>query len=210
MLSFLVKSVRWLYVNLIGQIGRAMLRLAGVEFAEGLLLYGMPIVSRTPNSAISLGKRVVLCSSSRYTALGVNHPVVLRTLSPRAEIVVGDDVGISGGSICSASRVLIGAKTMLGANVTVTDTDFHNLEPHNRRYRGLEGAKTAPVTIGENVFVGAESIILKGVRIGNNTVIGARSVVTSDIPDDVIAAGNPCRVIGPIPGVSSLPAGAPK
>lgn len=198
-MRFLAKSVRRLYAILVGQIGRIMLRAAGVEYAEGLTLYGMPIVSRAPNSTIRLGKRAVLCSSSRYTALGVNHPVVLRTLSPGAEIVVGDDVGISGGSICSASRVQIGANSMLGADVTVTDTDFHRLDSNNRRYRGHEGVTTAPVTIGENVFVGTGVVILKGVDIGNNAVIGARSVVTSDIPDDVIAAGNPCRVIGPIP-----------
>ena len=57
-----------------------------------------------------------------------------------------------------------------------------------------------PVTIGEDVWVGGGAIILPGVTIGARTVIGAGSVVTRDIPDDVIAAGNPCRVIRPVDG----------
>ena len=55
--------------------------------------------------------------------------------------------------------------------------------------------RTAPVTIGDNVWIGGGALILPGVTIGNNVVIGAGSVVTKDIPDNVIAVGNPCRVI---------------
>ena len=55
--------------------------------------------------------------------------------------------------------------------------------------------QTAPVVIGDNVWIGGGAIILPGVTIGNNVVIGAGSIVTKDIPDDVVACGNPCRVI---------------
>jgi maltose O-acetyltransferase len=75
------------------------------------------------------------------------------------------------------------------------DTDFHPLSPVNRISAKAEDASCAPVFIGRNVFVGANSLILKGVTIGDNSVIGAGSVVTSSIPENVIAAGNPCRVI---------------
>ena len=172
--------------------------LLGVEFGEGLSLFGPPIVFRASNTKITIGRHVMLCSWSRFTALGVNHPVVLRTLEPGAQINIGDHVGISGGSICAAQSVTIGAYTMLGANVTVTDTDFHPLGTENRRYSN-DGVKSAPVVIGENVFIGTGSIILKGVHIGNNSIIGAHSVVTRDIPCNTIAAGNPCRVLGSLP-----------
>jgi len=85
---------------------------------------------------------------------------------------------------------------MLGANVTIADTDFHALEPRGRRFnKNPEAIGSAPVRIQDNVFVGTGAYILKGVTIGANSVVGAGSVVTSSIPADVIAAGNPARVI---------------
>ena len=64
------------------------------------------------------------------------------------------------------------------------------------RNKGLE--KALPITIGDNCWIGADVTILPGVTIGSNTIIGAKSVVTKDIPDNVIAVGNPCRVLRPI------------
>ena len=136
----------------------------------------------------------MLISVSFATALGVNHPVVLRTLSREAEIEIGSHVGISGGSICATRSVVIGDKTMIGANVTITDTDFHSLSPQRRAVEGDVGIGK-PVTIGKNVFIGTNVIILKGVSIGDNSVIGAGSIVTKSIPPNVIAAGSPCRTI---------------
>jgi len=64
------------------------------------------------------------------------------------------------------------------------------------RNQGLE--KALPIVIGDNCWIGADVTILPGVTIGSNTIIGAKSVVTKDIPDHVIALGNPCRVLRPI------------
>jgi len=175
---------------------RWKLRAVGVKYGERLVLYGAPIVSAAENSRIQIGRGVVLCSWSTHTALGVNHPVVLRTLASGAELVIGDDVGVSGGTICAAKRVVVGSETLLGANVAISDTDFHPLYPDNRRYdNDPSQVSSAEVVIGDNVFIGMNSMILKGVRIGSNSVIGAGSVVTSHIPENVIAAGNPCRVL---------------
>jgi len=104
---------------------------------------------------------------------------------------------MSGGAICSAQSVTIGEGTLLGANVVIADTDFHPIVPEGRRYSHADVA-VAPVTIQENVFIGMNSLILKGVVIGANSVIGAGSVVTKSIPANVIAAGNPCRVLKPL------------
>lgn len=167
----------------------------GVIFKRPITLYGTPIVSMSERSRIHLGERVTLCSDSRLTALGINHPVIMRTILPGAEIYVGDDVGISGGTICAAVCIKIGDGTMLGANVTIVDTDFHPVTHPRRRYAPLADADRAPVIIGKNVFIGTNSIILKGITIGDHAVIGAGSVVTRDIPARSIAAGNPCRVL---------------
>jgi acetyltransferase-like isoleucine patch superfamily enzyme len=179
--------------------GSWKLRLSEVEWGEGLVLYGIPIIRSSAPSSIRLGKYVVLCSDSEETPLGVNHPVVLETGLPGATIVIGDHVGMSGASICAHDRIEIGSHCLLGANVMIVDTDFHPIEPQSRRH-SRENVKTSPVVIEENVFLGANSVVLKGVRIGKNSVIGANSVVVRSIPSDTIAAGNPCRSLRRIDG----------
>jgi acetyltransferase-like isoleucine patch superfamily enzyme len=143
-----------------------------------------------------VGDRCVLTSDSRYTALGVNHPVVLRTLTPSASIRIGCDCGLSGATICSATRVDIGEACLFGANVTVVDTDFHPLSSEGRRYNSDQAkVGTGPVLIEDNVFIGMSSVILKNSVIGAGSVVGAASVVTGRFPPATLLAGNPARVI---------------
>lgn len=92
-------------------------------------------------------------------------------------------------SITAYDYVYIGNNVMLGADVKIWDTDFHPIDAECRN-RGAEG-KCKPVFISNNAFVGACSIILKGVTIGENSVIDAGSVVTKDVPPNQIWAGNP-------------------
>lgn len=172
------------------------LKKLGIQLGRNVSFLGMPIVSMAPNSQICLGDRVNLCSVSKFTALGINHPVVLRTLRPFARIEIGDDTGISGASICAASEIRIGKQCLFGANVVIADTDFHAIKPENRRYNNqLEDIAVAPVYIGNNVFLGAGVVVLKGVTIGDNSVIGAGSIVTSDIAANILAAGCPAKII---------------
>ena len=89
------------------------------------------------------------------------------------------------------THIYIGSYTMIGPNVVIA-VACHPQEPELRR-KNLQYNK--PVVIGENVWIGSGAIILPGVTIGDNTIIGAGSVVTKDIPANVVAVGNPCRVI---------------
>jgi len=176
--------------------GHLMFSALGVKNGEGVRFYGLPVVSLAPDSSIELGSRVVLCSHPHYTALGVARPVVLRTLAPGAVIRVGSDVGISGGVICAAVSVEIGNQCLFGADVQITDTDFHPLAAKNRRFeKRLEYISNAAVVIEDNVFLGAGVRVLKGVRIGRNTVVGAGSIVVRDLPSDVVAVGVPARIV---------------
>src|SRR4051812_39391033 len=93
--------------------------------------------------------------------------------------------------VLDVAPVTIGSRTMFGPNVQIY-TATHPLN-HEERASGLEYAK--PIVIGEDVWVGGSAVICPGVTIGDRTVIGAGSVVTKDIPADVFAAGNPCKVI---------------
>lgn len=168
----------------------------GVNAASSARFYGMPIVSLVHHSSIEIGANSVICSVPAMTALGVNHPVVLRTLRPGAAILIGSDTGISGGAICAATRIEIGDECLLGANVTIVDTDFHALNPVGRRHNNNPlDIGGEPIVIEDNVFVGMGSIILKGVRVGKNSVIGAGSVVTKNVPPDSIVAGNPAKIL---------------
>ncbi|WP_347988535.1 acyltransferase [Methylomonas sp. AM2-LC] len=176
--------------------GRWLLNLEGVSFEQAPTLYGCPIVSLSPNSKISLGKDVVLCSNSHFTALGVSRPVILRTLRPNASITIGNDTGMSGVAICAAVSIQIGANCLFGADVQIFDTDFHKITADNRRHDdNPDHIAAAPIIIEDNVFIGAGSKIMKGVRIGQNSVIGAGSIVSKDIPPNSIAAGVPAKVI---------------
>lgn len=97
-------------------------------------------------------------------------------------------------TILDVAKVTIGDNVMLAPNVAIY-TAGHPVHPDTRN-SGYEYGKA--VTIGDNVWIGGNSVICPGVNIGSNVVIGAGSVVTRDIPDWVVAAGNPCRVLRPI------------
>lgn len=93
--------------------------------------------------------------------------------------------------VLDVTQVAIGSRTLFGPNVQIY-TATHPLD-HKERASGLEYAK--PIVIGEDVWVGGSAVICPGVTIGDRSIIGAGSVVTKDIPADVFAAGNPCKVI---------------
>lgn len=179
--------------------GRHRFRVAGVSVDRTVRFYGLPYITIAPDSRVHIGSRVVLCSDSRYTALGVAKQIIIRTLRPGALICIGEDVGMSGTTICAALSVTIGNRCLLGADTVLADTDFHPVEPDGRRYAPIP--KPWPgdrIVVGDDVFIGYGAVILKGVSIGRGSVIGARSVVTRDIPAYSIAAGVPARVIGRI------------
>ena len=94
-------------------------------------------------------------------------------------------------TVLDEARVTIGDDCFIGPNVSIY-TACHSTDPVERNTR-REWAE--PVTIGDNVWIGGSVTILPGVTIGSNVTIGAGSVVTRDIPDNVVAVGNPCKVI---------------
>jgi len=112
-----------------------------------------------------------------------------------ANIAIGENVFFNFNCVVlDVMQVTIGSRALFGPNVQVY-TATHPMS-HTVRASGLEFAK--PVTIGADTWIGGGAIICPGVTIGDRTVIGAGSVVTKDIPPDVFAAGNPCRVIRPL------------
>jgi acetyltransferase-like isoleucine patch superfamily enzyme len=167
---------------------------AGAGWGDGWALYGLPIWQLHRESHVRIGTRLQLRSTWRSNPLGPNRPCILSTRDAAARLTIGDDFGMTGGSIVCAERIEIGNRVSVGCNTIIADTDFHPLDPAARVQDFLAGA-TAPISIEDDVFIGMHCLILKGVRLGAGCVIGAGSVVTSDVPPGSIAAGNPARVI---------------
>jgi acetyltransferase-like isoleucine patch superfamily enzyme len=169
----------------------------GVETELGYVqLDGLPIIKKCPGSRIIIHKGVTLTSTSEVNVAGVSHPVILATLTPNAIIEIGEKSGASGAAICAVEIVLIGKNCAIGAGAKIYDTDFHPLDPMKRsQQKDILEAKSGAVTIKDNSWIGAGSIVLKNVTIGEGSAVGPLSVVIKSIPDFEFHAGNPAKLI---------------
>ena len=150
------------------------------------LLQALPLI--TGNLKIWIGDDVTIDGTNTFAANRVYDTPELR-IGNRS--FIGWHVTISVGQ-----EVVIGQHCLIGANVLIADNDMHPLSAEARR-RNQSVAKNdiKPVSIGDDVWIGAGCHILKGVRIGNGSVIGAGSVVVRNVPPGCIAAGNPARIV---------------
>ena len=171
-----------------------------VSHKRGIHFDGIVIVKNSSHfpllrvKNIYIGRNVRFNSCIRANPIGGLAHVILYTISSKGQIIIGDDVGLSGCAIVAAQCVEIGNRTMIGAGSKIYDTDFHSLLATDRQRQNLN-VNSKKVRIGEDVFIGAHSIILKGVNIGNRAVVGAGSVVTKNIAEGEIWAGNPAKFI---------------
>jgi acetyltransferase-like isoleucine patch superfamily enzyme len=115
-----------------------------------------------------------------------------------AVLKIGRNFRMSNSAIYCAQQITIGDNVMIGGSCKVWDTDFHPLDPTERLKNPNENYHTKAINIGNNVFIGANTIVLKGVDIGDNAVIGAGSIVTKNIPAGEIWAGNPAKPVGKV------------
>lgn len=166
----------------------------GLSWGANWRIFGAPIIQRHRGSTMDLGDGLVLRSWPRSNPLAPTHPVVLSTRSADATLRLGDDCGLTGAVIVAESAVILGDRVFVGGNAQIVDTDFHPLDPDIRRDTPNAGV-SRPITIGDDVFIGMNSIVLKGVTIGDGSVVGAGSVVAQDVPARSVVAGNPARVV---------------
>ena len=141
---------------------------------------------------ISIGNNVRINSGFRFNAIGGQERSMFITRK-EGKIIIGNNTGISNSTIVSCSKIIIGNNVLIGGSCKIYDTDFHSINPVER-IKGA-GTKCKDVTICDGVFIGAHSIILKGVTIGKNSVVGAGSVVTKDIPENEVWGGNPAKFL---------------
>ena len=169
-----------------------------VEFGEGFYCESAQIFrhlrSKNPR-AVVIGRHVS-CYAGCSFAVGEN-----------GQCCIGDFTLLNGALIMAEGKIDIGSHCLVSWNVGVADSDFHPLEPAQRLIDAQALApyfknrpprpklKTAPVKIADNVWIGMNATILKGVTIGENSVVAAGSVVTKSVPPNTVVAGNPAAVV---------------
>ena len=172
---------------------RLLCRWWGIELGEDVRFLGLPMLHRLPGTRIRIGAGTELRSAPWANQVGLDRPCMLSTLTPGAEIAMGRNVGLSGTVVGAARSITIGDGVLCGANCTITDTDWHAIDPADRA-AGVP-ARAAPVVIEPGVWLSMNVTVLKGVTIGAGTVVAAGSVVSRSLPAGVIAAGSPAAPV---------------
>ncbi len=166
-----------------------------VEFSD-FKTSGVPFLQLSRSARLIIGPGFSMNNTLFSNPIGRPQRCVF-ALDHQAELIIGANVGMSFTAINCQKRIVIGNNVLIGGGTCIYDSDYHQIDPINRRLnKGRINKKE--VIIEDNVFIGAHSLILKGVVIGENSVIGAGSVVAKSIPSNEIWAGNPARFVSKI------------
>ena len=169
-----------------------------VEFGEGFYCESAQIFRKlhsTKPRAVLIGKHVSCYAGCSFS------------IGEKGQCTIGDFTLLNGALIMAEEKIDIGSYCLISWNVGIADSDFHPLEPAQRLIDAQALApffedrparpqlKTAPVKIADNVWIGMNAVILKGVAIGDNSVVAAGSVVTKSVEANTVVAGNPAVVV---------------
>jgi acetyltransferase-like isoleucine patch superfamily enzyme len=158
--------------------------------------HSLPLIQKHKGSIIKIGQKFVACSNPKNNSIGVFQKVILKTCNENAIINIGNNVGISGSTISSMLYIDIGNNVFIGSGALIIDNDAHPIHPDFRR--DFTQILMAAVFIEDDVFIGARSIILKGVTIGRGSLVAAGAVISRDVPQYGIVAGNPAKIVGDV------------
>lgn len=191
-----IKSLYYKYWN------RLYFFLLGIKYGKNLRVTNKIYVRGI--GEIIIGDNFLYTSGDCFNSICRNIRGAFFLATPSARIIIGDRVGISSACLWAMDSITIGNDVNIGGDCLIMDNDAH---PHDfierkRDYRRkiskqayLHTIPSAPITIGDDVWIGARCQILKGVHIGDRSIIAAGSIVTKDVPADVVAGGIPCEVI---------------
>tara|TARA_B100001057_G_C22832911_1_gene944115 strand:+ start:1456 stop:2106 length:651 start_codon:yes stop_codon:yes gene_type:complete len=162
---------------------------------KNIQCWGLVSIRIHENSKVVIGKNCKIVSNINRAGITLFSKFKITALF-NSRISIGNNVSFNGTSIsCRTTKIDIGDNTIIAPNVVIIDSDFHSLSPFEAREDNHDYEADKPVFIGRNVWIGMNSIILKGVSIGDNTVIAAGSIVTKNMPSNIVVAGNPAEKI---------------
>lgn len=170
------------------------LNLYGVEHGKHCVIHGKLYINLFPSASLKIGNDLYFSSGWGINALCSNRRGMIYATWD-ANITIGNNVGMSSTVLWCHKKIVIGNNVKIGGNCILIDTDAHDINYINRRSPATDSGATSPIIIEDDVFIGTNCIILKGVTIGARSIIAAGSIVTKSIPADCIAGGNPARVI---------------
>ena len=179
-LKYSSKYYRWLF------------RKKGIAFGNNMSILGR--ISVVGPGKIIIGDNFCMASGEHINPISANMQASFFTDSPDAQIRIGNNVGMSSTRIWVHKGLTIGDNVKIGGGGLFIDTDCHPIDYVVRR-NSNDVTCSVPIVVEDDVWIGAQCIVLKGVTIGARSIIGAGSVVTKSIPSDCIAAGNPCKVL---------------
>lgn len=181
---------------------KLVMKVRKVNYGKNLLLKGIPIIYNKEGATLSIGNNCTIKSSFLSNLIGLYSRTIIVTRASGAEIVIGNNVGISGATIYARMKIKIGDNTCIGGNAKILDNDFHPIDWKERNYllNNRDGGNsdlipTEEIVIGRNCFIGCNSIILKGTVLGDGCVVGAGAVVSGKFEANNVIVGNPARVI---------------
>jgi acetyltransferase-like isoleucine patch superfamily enzyme len=200
----------WLYISKVIKIMRMRasffvatartklaLKLLQCPYGKNLNVCGKLFLRPAANGSIKLGDNVTIVSRFLSNSVGITNPTFLECIEG-GKIEIGNNTGFTSTIMSSRRLIKIGNFVKIGGNVRIFDHDYHSTDYIYRRnfQTDTRYVKSQEIIIEDDVFIGANSIILKGVHIGARSIIAAGSVVTiKDIPSDSVVAGNPAKII---------------
>ena len=164
----------------------------GVQYGSFTTGGGLMKLYVSRKGKLIIGKNV---NFANKWGIGYPNKIYIR-IRKEGYVKIGNNVGINSSTIICDDHIEIGNNVHIGGNSKIYDTNFHNMNYLERRDPNLNGfAKTSPVIIEDDVFIGTGVLIGKGVRIGARSIIAAGSVVVKSVPPDELWGGNPANFI---------------
>ncbi len=187
------KTILWNIKMLPAHVSNVVnMRIRHYTIGNNLTVYGAIFVRGA--GKVVIGDNVTITSCRETNPIGGDTKTILYA-KEQSKLLIGNNVGISNSAIIALKEIVIEDNVLIGGNCKIYDNDFHSLNYDERMMKPDQGVKSAPVRIKMGAFIGAHSIILKGVTIGEKSIVGAGSVVTKSIPNGEVWAGNPARFI---------------
>lgn len=188
----MIRTLRKIYIKIYLNLRiRKYKILSDIYNSTGIPTLNQPILM-VGKGKITFGQNIIL--GTNYSPGFFNTYIYLEARTKESYIDFDDNVW-SNNNLCIISNgagISIGKNTIIGYNVEILDSDFHEISPQNRKFGS---PKCEKIVIGNNVWLGSNVKVLKGVIIGDNSIISAGSIVTKSIPANVIAGGIPAIVI---------------